>query len=93
MRGYGSLPQRIAPTHKKSICNAVNVDPYFNPQTYCPTYGEPMRTFAYLLILVALAVSNPFSLLVSRLSLLHIELDLLTQAVALFEAAYRLLSI
>ena len=51
-----------------------------------------MRTLAYLLILIALAVSNPFSLLASQFSLLHIELDLLTQAVALFEAACRLLS-
>ena len=48
-----------------------------------------MRTMAYLLVLIALAVSNPFNLLTSRLSLLHIELDLLTQAVALFEKAVR----
>ena len=52
-----------------------------------------MRTMAYLLVLIALAVSNPFNLLASRLNLLHIELDLLTQAVMLFEAACRLLSI
>ena len=50
-----------------------------------------MRTMAYLLVLIALAVSNPFNLLASRLSLLHIEFDLLSQAVALFEAAYQLL--
>jgi hypothetical protein len=51
-----------------------------------------MRTLAYLLILIALAVSNPFNLLATQMSLLHFELDLLTQAVALFEAACRLLS-
>ena len=52
-----------------------------------------MRTLAYLLVLIALAVSNPFTLLASQLSLLHIEFDLLSQAVALFEAACRLLGI
>ena len=50
-----------------------------------------MRTLAYLLVLIALAVSNPFNLLASRLSLLHIEFDLLSQAVTLFKAACRLL--
>ncbi|MBN1666415.1 MAG: hypothetical protein JW862_04985 [Anaerolineales bacterium] len=50
-----------------------------------------MRTLALLLMLIALAVSNPFNLLANRLSLLHIELDLLYQAVALFEAACRFL--
>jgi hypothetical protein len=50
-----------------------------------------MRTLAYLLILIALAVSNPFNLLASQFCLLQIELDL-QQEVALFEAACRLLS-
>ncbi len=50
-----------------------------------------MRTLAYLLILLAILVSNPSNLLASGFSLLHIEFDLLSQAVALFEAACRLL--
>ena len=50
-----------------------------------------MRTLAYLLVLIALAVSNPFNLLASRLSWLYIEFDLLSQAVTLFETACRLL--
>jgi len=49
-----------------------------------------MRTLAYLLILLAILVSNPFQLLTSRLDLLHIELDLLTHAVSLFDTALRL---
>ena len=52
-----------------------------------------MRTIAILLVLIAIAISNPYQLVTDVPWFLDIELDLLAQSVSIRGEAFRLIGI